>query len=123
MNKEGRKTNKVAGRFTKGSAPELVNSGFRMEVNDSELLYNGMSLADLAHVIMLIKIDLIPQDARRTLLNALLEMHSLPAEDIDFKMDYYNNDGTWETMCANGARCAVLYAYNCLLYTSDAADE
>ena len=24
-------------------------------------------------------------------------------------MDYYNNDGTWETMCANGARCAVLY--------------
>ena len=33
-------------------------------------------------------------------------------DDIDFKMDYYNNDGTWETMCANGARCAVLYAYN-----------
>ena len=21
-------------------------------------------------------------------------------------MDYYNNDGTWETMCVNGARCA-----------------
>ena len=29
----------------------------------------------------------------------------------DFKMDYYNNDGTWETMCANGARCAVLFMY------------
>ena len=27
----------------------------------------------------------------------------------DYKMDYYNNDGTWETMCANGARCAALY--------------
>ena len=26
----------------------------------------------------------------------------------DFKMDYYNNDGTWETMCANGARCVAM---------------
>jgi len=30
---------------------------------------------------------------------------------FDFKMDYYNNDGTWETMCANGARCAGLFLY------------
>ena len=29
----------------------------------------------------------------------------------DFKMDYYNADGTWETFCANGARCAVKYLY------------
>ncbi len=29
----------------------------------------------------------------------------------DFKMDYYNNDGSWETMCANGARCAALFMY------------
>lgn len=26
----------------------------------------------------------------------------------DFKMDYYNSDGSWETMCANGALCCVL---------------
>ena len=26
----------------------------------------------------------------------------------NYKMDYFNNDGTWETMCANGARCAAL---------------
>ena len=87
MDKDGNQINKAAGRFTKGPAPELVSSGFRMEVNDSELLYNGMSLADLAHVIMLIKIDLIPQDARKGLLSTLLEMHSLPADDIDFKID------------------------------------
>jgi len=94
MNKEGRKTNKAAGRFTKGPAPELVSSGFRMEVNDSELLYNGMSLADLAHAIMLIEIDLIPQDARCSLISALLEMHSLPEDEIDFKndlVDVYTN--------------------------------
>jgi len=94
MNKEVRKTNIAAGLFTKGPAPELVNSGFRMEVNDSELLYNGMSLADLAHAIMLIEIDLIPQDARCALISALLEMHSLPKDEIDFKndlVDVYTN--------------------------------
>ena len=32
-------------------------------------------------------------------------------EDYDYKMDYFNNDGTWETMCANGARCAALFMW------------
>ena len=26
-------------------------------------------------------------------------------------MNYYNKDGTWETMCANGARCVGLLLY------------
>ncbi len=30
-------------------------------------------------------------------------------EKYDYKMDYFNNDGSWETMCANGARCAALF--------------
>ena len=30
----------------------------------------------------------------------------------DFKMDYYNSDGTWETFCANGARCVAKLLYN-----------
>ena len=94
MDKDRNQINKAAGRFTKDPAHELVSSGFRMEVNNSVLLYHGMSLADLAHVIMLIEIDLIPQDARVALLSALFKMHNIPAEDID-----------------------------CLLYTSDAADE
>ena len=32
--------------------------------------------------------------------------------EYDYKLDYYNNDGTWETMCANGARCAGMLMYN-----------
>ena len=28
-------------------------------------------------------------------------------DTYDFKMDYYNNDGSWETMCANGALCII----------------
>lgn len=30
------------------------------------------------------------------------------SDEHDFKMDYYNSDGSWETMCANGALCCVL---------------
>ena len=32
-------------------------------------------------------------------------------DQYDYRMDYYNNDGTWETACANGARCAALLMY------------
>ena len=28
-------------------------------------------------------------------------------DGYDFKMDYFNNDGSWETMCANGALCTI----------------
>jgi len=33
-------------------------------------------------------------------------------EKYDYKMDYFNNDGSWETMCANGARCAALFMFH-----------
>lgn len=47
--------------------------------------------------------------ARRTGVGAdsVLVLSAIP--DYDFKMDYYNSDGSWETMCANGSRCAALY--------------
>ena len=38
----------------------------------------------------------------------------------DYKMDYYNNDGTWETMCANGARCAGLFLYERKIISKEA---
>ncbi len=28
---------------------------------------------------------------------------------VEFKLDYYNADGSWETFCANGTRCAVVF--------------
>ena len=31
----------------------------------------------------------------------------------DFLLDYYNSDGSWETLCANGSRCAVKFMYQC----------
>ena len=29
------------------------------------------------------------------------------SDKYDFMLDYYNSDGSWETLCANGSRCAV----------------
>ena len=32
-------------------------------------------------------------------------------DHYDFKMDYYNNDGSWETLCVNALRCIGLLIY------------
>ena len=34
------------------------------------------------------------------------------SKDYDFFLDYYNADGSWETLCANGSRCAVHFMHN-----------
>ena len=33
------------------------------------------------------------------------------SDKYDFMLDYYNSDGSWETLCANGSRCAVRFMY------------
>tara|TARA_B100000029_G_C17562740_1_gene953982 strand:+ start:314 stop:1111 length:798 start_codon:yes stop_codon:yes gene_type:complete len=38
----------------------------------------------------------------------------------DFKLDYYNNDGSWETLCANGVRCAALFMFERKLISANA---
>jgi len=35
------------------------------------------------------------------------------SEKYDFMLDYFNSDGSWETLCANGSRCAVSFMYQC----------
>ena len=36
-----------------------------------------------------------------------------PHDKLDFLLDYYNSDGSWETLCANGSRCAVQFMHQC----------
>jgi len=35
------------------------------------------------------------------------------SDKYDFILDYYNSDGSWETLCANGSRCAVKFMHHC----------
>ncbi len=71
-------------RLKEGPAPELVASAFALEVGDGPLLYHGMSLADLAHVVMLIEVGIVPTPAGAELLSALLAMYAIPPADFPF---------------------------------------
>ncbi len=91
---EGRGHLGVGGRLKESPAPELIASAFSLEANDGPLLYSGMSLADLAHTVMLIETDVIPSAVRGRLLALLLEMHATPANEVPFdpaRGDAYTN--------------------------------
>lgn len=81
-------------RLKEAPAPELVASAFALEAGDGPLLYHGMSLADLAHAVMLIEAGLIPAEAGAKLLAALLDLHDIPPAEFPFdpaRGDAYNN--------------------------------
>ncbi len=81
-------------RLKEGPAPELIASAFTLEAGDGPLLYHGMSLADLAHLVMLIETGIVPPPAGAELLTALLVMHNIPPVDFPFKPshgDAYTN--------------------------------
>jgi len=60
-------------RIQRGPAPELVAAGYELELADAALLEPGLRLADLAHVLAH---PSIPQDHRRALLDALLDLRT-----------------------------------------------
>jgi argininosuccinate lyase len=81
-------------RLKEGPAPELIASAFALEAGDGPLLNQGMSLADLAHAVMLTETGLIPAEAGAKLLAALLELHAIPPAEFRFEPargDAYNN--------------------------------
>lgn len=72
----------------------LVDSAFRAELRSARFLYEGLSYADLAHVLMLAERKIIPAEPALALLKALVDLHDagLSQLAVDPKWgDLYNN--------------------------------
>jgi argininosuccinate lyase len=85
-------------RLKEGPAPELMQAAFRLELADAPVLWRGLSLADLAHIIMLRETGIAPATASARLLRLLLELHALPVEHFSFNPaleDVYSNREAW----------------------------
>lgn len=68
----------------RGLAPALVKSANQLEVSYGPALYEGMSLADMAHVLMMIEEGIIPQAPGQRLMATLLEAHGIPGAEFSF---------------------------------------
>ncbi|HYX49789.1 MAG TPA: lyase family protein, partial [Ktedonobacteraceae bacterium] len=87
----------VGSRLASGPATELVQTAFARELSDQLALFRGMSLADMAHTVMLIEAGVIPSADGSALLCALLDLHKYPS---DFNPtpelgDLYTNREAW----------------------------
>ncbi|MDQ6659555.1 MAG: argininosuccinate lyase, partial [Chloroflexota bacterium] len=78
---------------------ELVQTAFARELADQLALFTGMSMADLAHTIMLIEASVIPPTAGASLLAALLALHEYPSDFTPTPElgDLYTNREAWLT--------------------------
>ncbi len=76
-------------------AAALVEAGFALEIADAPLLHEGLTLADIAHVLDLrARAASSPSRAARRLLDLLLEVHGVPADDFPYEAahgDPYNS--------------------------------
>jgi len=87
----------VGSRVATGPAVELVRTALARELADQLPLFRGMSLADLAHTIMLIEAGVIPSADGASLLSALLALHAYPPDFIPTPEsgDLYTNREAW----------------------------
>lgn len=75
---------KPAGFPTAPPAAELVEGGFALETAYAPALHDGLNLADLAHVLDLRQRGIVPEEAARQLLAALLEIDRIAAADFPY---------------------------------------
>jgi argininosuccinate lyase len=87
----------VGSRLATGPAVELVQTAFARELADQLALFKGMSLADLAHTVMLIEAGVIPSADGASLLSALLDLDEYPTDFIPTPEsgDLYTNREAW----------------------------
>jgi argininosuccinate lyase len=68
----------------RGPAPELVAAAYVYESAGSAMLHGGLNHADMAHVIALHRLGIVPTDAARALLTVLLEADQVDAADFGY---------------------------------------
>jgi argininosuccinate lyase len=78
----------LGGRLGSAAGEELVAAGFAAEMADAYLLHDGFGLADIAHVLALDDLGLLPPDDAAALLMALLEMAAVPPEEFPYDPAY-----------------------------------
>jgi argininosuccinate lyase len=71
-----------------GPAQELIDSGFALENADAPFLHEGLNLADIAHVLDLLRREIVPAPAARELLSLLLEVQQIPVEDFPYNPEF-----------------------------------
>jgi argininosuccinate lyase len=67
-----------------GPAQELIDSGFALENADAPFLHGGLNLADIAHVIDLLRREIVPAPAARDLIRLLLDVQQTAVEDFPY---------------------------------------
>jgi argininosuccinate lyase len=86
----------VADRLHSSPASELVTTAFAAELEQQDVLFEGIGLADIAHTIMLVEVGIIPADEGAALLSFLLKLQ--PRRDFvpDPALgDLYTNREAW----------------------------
>lgn len=82
------------GRVGSGPSDALVNSGYQLEIEDAPFLHRGLGLADLAHILELLDIQVIAPQTARDLCVAVLVVLDTPAESFPYDAlygDAYNS--------------------------------
>src|SRR5438094_2179796 len=74
----------VGGRLEEPAGAELVSAGFAAEMADAPVLHRGFGLADVAHVLELADLGVLPADDAAALLGALLDMVEIPPERFPY---------------------------------------
>lgn len=89
----------VGARLTQGPSERLIRTAFKRELDDQAGLFEAMGLADLAHTLAMMESGVVPREAGRELLAALLELQTRPADFAPdpAKGDLYTNREAWLT--------------------------
>lgn len=69
-------------------AEELIDAGYTLEIADAPLLHHQLTLADLAHVLDLRAVGVIPEKPAAQLLKLLLATLETPAEQFPYDPSY-----------------------------------